>query len=384
MKKSNISEKQKLRILLKEKAEKLSDEALQTDAQLQASKLEEIEGLEKLILILDKTTPPVTTSRWPVISLLLVTLLIVSILLFARVSSTEISMNVSVSDVNFRLSQRQVISKVISLSSLGVSGLKQIEFPGSDTSENDIAGSDDASTTAIRLAKDTNHKSEGSLTLPPLILQSKTIVWVGPVSAGPLECNLLVRDSQLVLKADVIGTIETGQPGIPPGLNNFPIPKSFVLRSGGNDVDIVIRPLDDKGDIFKEQIFIDSLSFFHVDEYMDEQNTVLQQVSGVRSGALYFESLGGAEHTLHPSEEIRFGKMNGYINKLELQNDHLSFIFRGTVSGMSTGGKENRISLMPTYLEWLKARHSLSLLWGTTIYFFGFLIGIKNWWKTTK
>lgn len=384
MKTSKISDLEKLSYLLKEKAEKVCNEALQTNKQPQPSQIEELKALEELIEIINKTNKTsIPPSHWPVITLLFVTLAIVSILLFARISSTEINMDVSVSDAAFRLSQRQLISKTINLSSLGVSGLKQIQFPGIDTGGNKIPGLEDASVNAIKLEKDTNSKSEGSLTLSPLMLQSKAIVWIQPVFQGPGFLNLLVRDSQLVLKADVLGTIKTGQPGIPPRQLSFHIPKSFILQSGSNDVDITIKPLNDEENIFNEQIFIDSLSFFHVDEYTDNQNTVLQQVSGVRSGKLYFESLGESEHTLHPSEEIRFKKLNGSITNIKLQNNQISFTFRGLAGGISTGGKEDRISLMPTYLEWLKARHSLTLLWGTTVYFFGLFLGIKSWWKTT-
>jgi hypothetical protein len=35
---------------------------------------------------------------------------------------------------------------------------------------------------------------------------------------------------------------------------------------------------------------------------------------------------------------------------------------------------------MPTYLEWLRARHGLSLLWGTTLYLFGVIVGALRWW----
>jgi hypothetical protein len=34
---------------------------------------------------------------------------------------------------------------------------------------------------------------------------------------------------------------------------------------------------------------------------------------------------------------------------------------------------------MPTYLEWLKARHGLSLFWGTSLYLFGLAAAALRW-----
>jgi hypothetical protein len=48
--------------------------------------------------------------------------------------------------------------------------------------------------------------------------------------------------------------------------------------------------------------------------------------------------------------------------------------------GMTTGSGEGRRTLMPTYLEWMRARHGVSLLWGTTLYLFGLIAGALRWW----
>ena len=49
---------------------------------------------------------------------------------------------------------------------------------------------------------------------------------------------------------------------------------------------------------------------------------------------------------------------------------------------MTSGSGDTRRSLMPTYLEWLQARHGLSLLWGTTLYVFGLVVAALRWWRT--
>jgi hypothetical protein len=39
---------------------------------------------------------------------------------------------------------------------------------------------------------------------------------------------------------------------------------------------------------------------------------------------------------------------------------------------------------MPTWLEWLRARHGLSLLWGTALYLFGLAVGVLRWWRLLR
>jgi hypothetical protein len=72
--------------------------------------------------------------------------------------------------------------------------------------------------------------------------------------------------------------------------------------------------------------------------------------------------------------------VHGVIRTLQLLEDHIALTFHGYVSGMRSGYGANPRSLMPTYLEWLQARHGLSLLWGTTIYLVGLLVGALRWW----
>jgi hypothetical protein len=38
---------------------------------------------------------------------------------------------------------------------------------------------------------------------------------------------------------------------------------------------------------------------------------------------------------------------------------------------------------MPTYFEWLSARHALALLWGATGTMLGLFLTVTGWWKRT-
>jgi hypothetical protein len=177
--------------------------------------------------------------------------------------------------------------------------------------------------------------------------------------------------------------IEIAQAGVPPEQVNFLCPKSILFRSGSEEINLDMNFQTGVKSIFPRLLQADSLSLFNIDEHVnaDNTNTIVRHVSTVLSGTLYFESLGGKEKRLRPGQEIRFESSKGEIRTIDIKDDHIAFAFHGSVRGMTTGGDKNRISLMPTYLEWLSARHGLSLLWGTTLYFFGLIASVLNWWR---
>lgn len=48
---------------------------------------------------------------------------------------------------------------------------------------------------------------------------------------------------------------------------------------------------------------------------------------------------------------------------------------------MTSGDGAERRSLMPTWLELLRAQHGLGLLWGSTLYLAGVAMGVLRWWR---
>jgi len=91
-------------------------------------------------------------------------------------------------------------------------------------------------------------------------------------------------------------------------------------------------------------------------------------VSTILSGTLFLESLDGEKRQLRPGEELEFWESSGEIRMLRLEDNQIAVRYHGRVRGMTTGSGEGLHSLMPTYLEWMRARHGLSLFWGATLY----------------
>jgi hypothetical protein len=98
---------------------------------------------------------------------------------------------------------------------------------------------------------------------------------------------------------------------------------------------------------------------------------------------LYFTELNSREYPLRIGEGLQFEQSGGQMRDLTMEDGQLALKFHGYVREMTTGWEESRENLMPSWLEWLSARHGLTLLWGTTLYIFGVAFGVLRWWKKT-
>jgi hypothetical protein len=393
-----------LQELLKRRSGELSEAAARSGGQVPGDRLEELERLKRLVEAEAVFAPVPRHIQWQVIVLLVATLSIVSILLFARVRTTEIELDLSLSEFGFRLPSQQVLASLVKVSGLGVSGLRQVELPftGALTNQDLSAAADSA--TSILLSQGpgllpagadvpqarpdypragTDSLRAGTITLATLAPPRGAHIWIRS-SEIPQQYRLSINATPFAFRADVNGPVEIGLPGMPRKSVDFKIPRSVVLQSGPNAVDIDISLLSSSKGHLSRQLIADSLSFFHIDEHFDQEESLVRRVSTVLSGSLFFESLGGQELRLRPGEEIAFGLSEGEIRTLELRDNHIGLTFHGRVQGMTSGVGEHLYSIMPTWLEWLKARHGLSLLWGTTLYFFGLVLSIWRWWRASK
>ncbi len=233
---------------------------------------------------------------------------------------------------------------------------------------------------AIRLSVESDGERKGTVTLVALKAPAGTRVWVRSTDV-PHQYRLSLKASSLDFRADVNGPVRVGPLGAPAEIIDFVSPKSILLRPGSNEVDFDLTvPAASKG-TFSPQLSTKGLSLFRIDEFVDADRSLVRRISTIISGTLYFESLNGQERTLRPGEGIHFKGSEGDLRTLQLRDGYIALKFHGRVVGMSTGAGKSRTSLMPTYLEWLKARHGLSLLWGTTLYLFGLILGILRWWR---
>lgn len=366
-----------LRDLLTGKTTQLADESLKSKGSVNSEELKEVENLSRLIKVYEAQHPPEPPKRWPVALVLVGTLAVLSFLLFARVPETEIELDIQLTEAGFTLTQRQMLTNAWEIETLGLSGLREAQVPRSSQLPRQNFEADQNSGLSLLLAN--GAKTQGSLTLSAITLLPGTAVTVQPKKAN--QYRLSFKGTPLNLQASVFGNIDLSVAGDTAQALEFTSPRPVDMLADSQQVDLdITEPEQSTYQPFSSQIQVQKLSFSRIFYYADEQSSIVKRLSTILSGKLYFESLKGQERLLRPSEDLRFAFSEGEIRSLRWQDDQLHLQFHGTVKGMTVGADETQRSLMPTYLEWLSARHGLSLLWGSTLYMFGIIMGILRWW----
>ncbi len=377
------AKREPLRKLLDAKAKALQDEAIRSNGSIPAEELEALRRLSSLVEISEAARPAPPRRHWPLIALFATTLIIASILLFVRRESTEIELNLRVNQMGFVLPQRQVLSEQLRLSALGVSGLREIQLPRSRGSEAMTLASGHEFESSAELAVAGENQIRGEISLPELILPAQTrVLLTKSESAGQYRCTL--EGAGLDLSADVNGPVKLMLAGESERQLVFlsPKPVVFAPQSQRVNLDLTFLALPQK--ISPMPADIRGLSFLRIEDRRGLEGLPVRRVSTILSGSVYFEELDGQELKLRPGDVIEFADSQGEIESLELKEDGIFLQYRGRVRGMRTGSFEAGRSLMPTWLEWLKARRGLYLLWGTAIYLFGLVAGVLRWLKVPQ
>src|SRR6058998_2320177 len=107
-----------------------SADALRTQGEVSAERLASLGRLAQLLEMVERADPPFH-ARWSVRAVALATLVVVSVLLFARMPSTQIALELRVSEVSFVLPTAQPITDELAVATLGVNGLRAVDVPRS-------------------------------------------------------------------------------------------------------------------------------------------------------------------------------------------------------------------------------------------------------------
>lgn len=369
--------KDPLREVFEREVESLAAEAAKNAQELPAERIEALAHLARLVEFRSSSRPK--SRNWWAALVFVGTLAIVSVLLFARVPATDIELELSLSEFSFVLAKDQALTGTTELSALGASGLGRIQTPDSRSPFLSQSQAPGDSTTAISLTPFSRGTRQGSLTLAPVPLPAGARVTVQRPNL-PNQCRLSTTVPGLILEATVNGPVTVGLAGSLAREFDFTIPRLVRLEAGAEDLALDLTFAKMPQSPFSPQLQVRDLSFSRIDQFLGPDRTLVKRLSTILSGTLYFESLNGQERRLRAGEELRFERSQGEIRTIELADHHTALKFHGRVSGMTTGAGEGHRSIMPTYLEWLWARHGLSLLWGTSLYVFGLIAGALRWW----
>lgn len=366
-----------LRGLRDTEAAKAVEFALRT-GDVREDQIATLERLSRLVEI-DEARTPTWRSRAPIIAVMVATLVVLSVLFFARVSSTDIELDVEATRVGFVLPTRQTLTEMLPLSKLGVGRLREAEIPRSRSQASQVLRGDEGDV-AVQLAPATVPDRNGTVTLEGVLLPPATAVSVTHAGA-PRQYRVEIAAAAPDLHVAVFGPTDLSASGAGRRTLDFDVPSNLVLRSGKSGVFFDVALPEGTRRALARQISARNISLQDIDESSDGNRTVVRRVSAIVSGTLYLEALDGKERKLRAGELLQFDRSEGELRSVRLEDDRIVLNFQGTVQGMTIGRGSNRISLMPTWLEWLQARHGVSLFWGSALYLCGAAIAVLKWLK---
>ena len=370
----------RLRRLLRRQAAEVAGEAAEAGGHVPPEKLDQLERLARVVELCGGEAPK-ARKRWPMAAVVGGTLVLVSLLLFTRVAKTEVELDLALDELGFSSPAPQLLADVMDLTSLGVSGLEEIRIPRSRGAPARTVRGLEGAASAIQLSVAPDGGG-GGISLAGLALPAGARVRVEPSESGR-QVRLSLQDAAQELRVDVYGEIRLGIAGEGAEVLELASPRSIVLRCGAEPVDLQLGLTDDARRSLARKLSAEDLVLSRIEQYVGLERTLVRQVSTVRSGAVYFESLRGEARPLRSGEALRFADSRGEIRTLDLADDHLGLKFHGWVRGMDTGSADHPRSLMPTSLDWIRARHGLSLLWGSTLYLTGLVVGLLRWWRVS-
>jgi hypothetical protein len=366
-----------LRRALLQRASVIAESVFRGNGSISNDQIESLERLSKLSEIMKQAAPPARKVKWP-IGVFFLTLTLVTVLWFGRMPETEIELEAECSDVSFSLPKSQVLSTALLLTWIGASGLKALQLPRSRHREQITLEADAGEEAAVELRGAPGGKGDNSLNLSELVPRAGARIFIGE-SERPGNYHLTFRPAQLEPKIDVSGSIEVRYPPKPVSELVLTSPQSIILIPARDQIDLDLGlPAASQGS-FSPNLSIEDLDLARIDRFLVPENTIVRSVSTVLGGGLYRESLHEERRVLRPGENLRFQHSSGTLRTLRLKDSRIAFTFHGRVQGMTVGSEDSQVSLMPTLLECLRARHGLSLLWGATLYGFGLVLGALKW-----
>jgi hypothetical protein len=318
-----------------------------------------------------------TTNRWIPAGVFLLTLVVASVLLFIRVSTTTIELTGTFTGLGFVSAQQQPLGRPLHVVALGAAGVRNAQFPQEVSS--------DGSATSLRVAVDgaPDAKEPGSIVVDRIVVPEGTRVWLSRTDV-PRQYRLTLRppsSAVIEVHADVSGAATFTPAGARTTATTLRAPRAVDFTSSGGTLDLDLTLATGSGAPRWEQVAVRELRVHRVDDQQDAARPLARPVSTIQSGSVYFEALGGTERKLRTGEMLRFGAASGTFLTLDLRDEGIAATFQGDVREMRSGAGDEPRSLMPTLLEWLRKRQGLSLLWGTALYLSGIALTLRKWWR---
>ncbi len=373
---TGVSKGAELRDLVRRQATQARDRALDNDGRISAEATDELERLARLVEIVEQTEAPSKRPRWPVAVVLVLTLGVMSVLLFVRVPSTNVVIDLEVDEVGLVLPRSQTLNAPIPLVELGAAGLASLRMRRSKDSSGQVHSAADKAWSQIRLS--VPESGRGRITLDPLTPAADTRIWLRKTRL-PNQYGLSLQHEESTITLTLSGWLALRSLEAPNFERDFGRGKAMHLTGREKVVEVAMTIKRDARASFARVSPVSALTLLKARHDAVGQTRV--EESTIRAGTIYFSDLAGKSHSLRAGEMLRLAVSKGHLRALSLAEDHVALSFHGKITELTIGEGSGRRSLMPTYLEWMSSQYALSLLWGAAMYVFGLALAILRWWR---
>jgi hypothetical protein len=335
-------------------------------------RLAELDTLAALIGLRDRLDPQPSRKRWPAVAAFVLTMGVVSALLFVHVRQTEVELDATVSELTFSLARPQAVTEPLVVRFIGIAGFET------------VAGLESGVAAPGRLAiaaAAADAACTGSLTLDRLILPRGARVNVLR-PALPQRAHLRVIAPGATLRLTLDGCVRKG--GAAGAASTARAMRTVDVSLGRDEVDIDLEPAAAAGFGLAPFVRIDELSLSRVEEIAGDGETLVRRVSTIDAGTVLLDDLDGQARPLRAAEPLRLERVDGELRSVAFEAKLIALRFHGDVHGMGSGSDTHLRSWMPTWLDWLKSNHAASLFWTAVTSGFGLLLALLKWWRPAQ
>ncbi len=355
--------------------------------------IDEIDRIDRTLRAYERARPAPPSHRRFLIGGFALTAVLIATMLFMRVGSTEITLDLRLEELSFVSARKQILTRTTGATGIALGGIDRIVPPPGVRSD----GLDEQHEIGEILAVTLSAPDTGELTVDPIEVSSGTRVEIKQMAADGTTSILLVQGAADTAEAKPMKVQVTVPDGVTLDLENSfsgpevfdlerPRPFAFVAAFDA-DTYVDVTSKESKPMSFESDLEVSRLSFSRL---MEVEGEVARRLSVVQGGKVFLESLGGKAYELRQGEHLNLVLKSATVSRLSVTPETVSLRATGWAHELSVGSPGNGLdagstrNLMPRWLEWLTASHEVGLFWGATLYVFGLLLGILRFWGIGK
>jgi hypothetical protein len=359
-------------------------------ASFDSASAEEVDRIDRMLRAYERARPAPPSHRRFLVGGFALTAVLIAALLFMRVESTEITLDLRLDRLSFDSARKQILTRATGATGVALGGIDRIIPPPGVSSD----GLDEEREPDEVLAVALTAPNGGVMTVDPIEVHPATRIEIG--RAGPDGTTSIsfvqaapdkAEPEPIVVQVTVPNRVALDVADSFAGPERFdldrPRPFAFVVAFDA-DAYVDVTPKGGRPLSFESQLEVGRFSFARV---MEVEGEVARRLSTVLGGTVFLETLGGKAYELRQGEHLDVVLDSATISRLSVTPEAVNLRATGRAHALSVGSPGNALNsgstrdLMPRWLEWLTARHEIELFWGATLYVFGLLLGLLRIWR---